>query len=84
MMVLTRQQRKALKMVFDRTPLFQWWNGKSWMTHSTEGWMAQKRLNQPVLTYRQFRKLAMPSFGTLCVPWCGMWLAIEENGYTHS
>ena len=24
------------------------------------------------------------SFGALMVPWCGMWLGIETDGYTHS
>jgi hypothetical protein len=36
------------------------------------------------MTYRQFRKLARVSFGALMVPWCGMWLGIEQDGYTHS
>jgi hypothetical protein len=83
-MRITREQRKALKRVFDRCPLFLLWDGKTWMPCSTEGWNAHKRLNQPNMTFRQFRKLAFTSFGTLIVPWCGMWLAIEEDGYTHS
>lgn len=31
----------------------------------------------PLMTYEQF-------FGALMVPWCGMWLGIEPDGYTHS
>lgn len=39
------------------------------------------------LTYRQFRATIQPTFGmdgAVILPWCGMWLAIEQDGYTHS
>ena len=39
------------------------------------------------LTYRQFRLKVSPTFGmdgAIVLPWCGMWLAIEQDGYTHS
>lgn len=39
------------------------------------------------LSYRAFRKLAVPVFGgdgAIAIPWCGMWLCIETDGYTHS
>ena len=39
------------------------------------------------LSYRQFRKLAVQiaaADGAIAVPWCGMWLCIEADGYTHS
>jgi hypothetical protein len=39
------------------------------------------------LTYRKFRALAQPTFGcdgAIALPWCGMWLCIERDGYTHS
>jgi hypothetical protein len=84
MQVLTKAQKLALKRVFDRTPLFVLWDGKCFMPTSTEGWNAHKRLDQPTMTYRSFRYTAVTSFGTLIVPWCGMWLAIETDGYTHS
>lgn len=35
-------------------------------------------------SYREFRKRAVYSFGVLMLPWCGMWLGIERDGYTHS
>jgi hypothetical protein len=37
-------------------------------------------------TYREFRKRAqLASFdGVVMLPWCGMWLGIERDGYTHS
>lgn len=38
-------------------------------------------------TYRETRKLVQATFGcdgAVCLPWCGMWLCIERDGYTHS
>ena len=40
-----------------------------------------------VATYRQFRVMVQPYFdGTGCVlvPWCGMFVGIETDGYAHS
>jgi hypothetical protein len=37
--------------------------------------------------YFILRRKVQPLFGckgAVCVPWCGMWLAIEPDGYTHS
>lgn len=37
------------------------------------------------ITYLQFRRTAYTWFGDcLMVPWCGMVLGIETDGYTHS
>jgi hypothetical protein len=39
------------------------------------------------LSYLQFRRSVESGFcmdGAVIVPWCGMWLAIETDGYTHS
>jgi hypothetical protein len=39
------------------------------------------------MTYREFRKKVTPTFGcdgAVTVPWCGFWLCIERDGYTHS
>lgn len=39
------------------------------------------------LSYRAFRKLAVPVFAgddAVAIRWCGMWLCIEADGYTHS
>jgi hypothetical protein len=38
-------------------------------------------------SYRRFRKLVQPTIGcdgAVAVPWNGMWLCIETDGYTHS
>lgn len=38
-------------------------------------------------SYRAFRKEVFPTFGcdnAVTVQWCGMWLCIETDGYTHS
>lgn len=46
-------------------------------------------LYQPplIFSYKQFRKTVCPTFGcdgAVTVPWAGMWLCIERDGYTHS
>ena len=66
-MKLTRQQRVALKSVYDRPrePQFDQYRRQS---------------------YRAFRKTVQPVIMSDCimVHWCGMWLGIETDGYTHS
>ncbi|MBW1672089.1 MAG: hypothetical protein JRJ45_00335 [Deltaproteobacteria bacterium] len=34
--------------------------------------------------YRQFRKTVQWGYGCVMVPFAGMWLGIEPDGYTHS
>ena len=34
--------------------------------------------------YRAFRRRVLPGLGYILLPWCGMWLGIEPDGYTHS
>lgn len=41
--------------------------------------------NKPnLLTYYEFRQQVVHSLGCVMVPWCGMWLGIEPDGYVHS
>tara|TARA_R100001443_G_scaffold34845_3_gene48568 strand:- start:355 stop:537 length:183 start_codon:yes stop_codon:yes gene_type:complete len=42
--------------------------------------------NNQGMTYREFRKTVQPAIGMDCVlvEWSGMWLGIEQDGYTHS
>ena len=74
MIVLTKDQRKALKRVYDRSPL---WPGDHNRIRNTsqEG---------HAISYREFRKSVAPGYGCVMVKWCGMWLGIEPDGYTHS
>jgi hypothetical protein len=68
----TKQQRQAIKRVFDRGPIYT--------TKIAEAF------DQP-LSYRRFRSLAQPTFGcdgAVILPWAGMWLCIERDGYCHS
>lgn len=62
-MLLTKQQRQAVKRTFDR---------------SADG----------AGNYLEFRRRVVPAglVGTSLVMlrWCGMWLGIEADGYTHS
>ena len=36
------------------------------------------------VAYREFRRTVQPGPGCIMVPYCGMWLGIEPDGYTHS
>ena len=45
----------------------------------------QREWNAKPATYLAFRRTASQSYmGCVMVPWCGMWLGIEPDGYTHS
>ena len=67
----TRAQRQALKSIFDRRPI-----PNPELADDPYGY----------LTYRQFRHTVVYAFcsNAVMVPWCGMWLGIELDGYTHS
>ena len=69
MVKTTRAQRLAIKSVFDRRSI--WTKGNP----------------SYLLSYRDFRKGLQPTFGcdgAVALPWCGMWLCIERDGYVHS
>ena len=34
--------------------------------------------------YLAFRRTVQQGFDCIMVPYCGMWLGIEKDGYTHS
>ena len=36
------------------------------------------------MTYLQFRRTVQYGYDCVMVRWCGMWLGIESDGYTHS
>lgn len=68
---MNKAQQLALKKVYDRAPMY------ATVEDSDKG----KRM-----TYREFRKTANYSslVGCFMVPWAGMVLGIEDDGYTHS
>ena len=35
-------------------------------------------------SYLTFRRTAKAGYDCVMLPWCGMWLGIESDGYTHS
>lgn len=83
MVKLNRAQRLALKRIFDRTSLIA-------RVGPNNVLLARAAENEPnvrcedILTYRQFRTLVHSGWDCVMVPWCGMWLGIEPDGYTHS
>lgn len=74
MVQLTKEQRKALKRVFDRGPI----------EHTVVVGTVTRIYTT---TYREFRKTVQPMFGgdkCVLVHWRNMWLGIEPDGHTHS
>jgi hypothetical protein len=69
---MTSEQETALRRVFDRQLICAPNNRRVQCDHETP------------LTYEQFKATAYESFDCVMVQWCGMWLGIEKDGYTHS
>lgn len=89
MFVATRAQREALFKIFQR-------DFPNWIT-PTSRWHRQPCphcgmgggdvVKVPSLQYRSFLRRCvgeMAGFGAIMVPWKGMWLGVEKDGYTHS
>ena len=80
MIHLTRPQRESLKNVYLRGLLTA--RGDMLVTYDYQvDWP-----NLPIC-YREFRTHVHPLFsggGCVLLPWQGMWLGIEPDGYTHS
>jgi hypothetical protein len=67
---LNKAQQQALFRVYDRRPI--------------KAPAMDARGNHYLMSYRQFRRTVQFSYDCAMVPWCGMWLGIEHDGYTHS
>ena len=48
-----------------------------------QNWGLSRR-NMPLLSYREFRRTVAAGWGCIMVPWCGMSLGIEPDGYAHT
>jgi len=75
MVKTTKAQRKALFRVFQR-------DNPEWSLPYARGALLRSR------KYRTFRKTVNGYYwdgsGCIMLPWRGMWLGIETDGYTHS
>jgi len=74
---LTEIQHEALLKVFDRMPLY---------LYDKMPWGKPRGLapEEPI-TFHQFLENAYTSRdNVIMVPWCGMWLGVEPDGYVHS
>lgn len=72
MVKTNRAQREALARVTTRIR-------QDWATHPSN---AENMHAAP--TYRDVRRTVQPGPGCIMVPFAGMWLGIEPDGYTHS
>jgi hypothetical protein len=85
MVILTKAQRAALFRIFQR-------DFPSWITPRRRHERAccpncgygGAAVAVPSNQYRRFRQTVMPGPGCVMVPWKGMWLGIEPDGYVHS
>ncbi len=86
MITLTRAQREALKKVFDRGVIGIDIDPDSPQLDKAYSVDYPAPIRPACLTYRQFRRKVMQPFHDDCimVPWSGMLLGIEPDGYTHS
>ncbi len=78
MRVTTRQQREALKHVYDRGPVYGPNNNSDGLSH--DGSVTKYQRN----SYLEFRRTVQYYDDCIMIPWYGMWLGIESDGYTHS
>lgn len=74
----TRAQREALFKVFQRSY-------PSWISPGWRKSVDSLIVRVPLYRYREFRRTTFIAFGDcVMVPWKGMVLGIEKDGYTHS
>lgn len=81
-MNITQEQEQALRMIYEKRGTLWIQNDNDEQTTSFEG----LGKGDP-LTFEQFKERAQPTFGmckAIAIAWCGMWLLIETDGYTHS
>ena len=81
MVKTTRKQREALFKVFQRD-FPNWVSPLRRRTHHTH-----TIVRVPSAQWRRFRQQVIPycdGSGCVMLPWKGMWLGIETDGYTHS
>lgn len=90
---LTKAQSRALLQVYDRCPLFQDIsvrrpkrvnvNPLGWNFSEAERFACEFTHLRRV-SFLQFRRSCVYMFDCVLVPWLGMHLGIEHDGYTHS
>lgn len=74
---MNEAQDKALRAVFDRQAL-------TLTAGRFENLPIEDQRSQRKLTFGEFRASVEMGSGCVMVYWCGMWLGIEPDGYTHS
>jgi hypothetical protein len=74
MVKLNKAQRKAVHSV--------WMRGE--LVKSNPVPLRRECIQRDIQSYRDFRREVQPGYDCIMVHWCGMWLGIEPDGYTHS
>ncbi len=81
-MLLTRQQREALKAVYDRQPIYRLDDNPATYGRNEGQWPDHTTAHR--VTYRELRRTVQHGPGCAMVPWLRMWLGVEPDGHTHS
>lgn len=76
---ITVAQTIALHEVYSRAPLYAYLSNSKWMTTTVN-----PVSGEPPITFRYFIEITQMMGDIVMVPWAGMWLGIETDGYTHS
>jgi hypothetical protein len=77
---LTKPQREALKEVYDRGPLV-WDRAHEFLVTPPDNYTG---IHLPIESLEQALQPLMCGDGCVLLPWQGMWLGIEKDGYVHS
>jgi hypothetical protein len=81
-------KRNPLDLGDDSYPVVQVFDIDPQPTHEQMTALFRKwKQDQQDMRWREFAMTALPTFhmgDAITVKWCGMWLAIETDGYCHS
>jgi hypothetical protein len=75
---LTEAQEAALKRLWLRCPVWVRANDEQDLTSDSSQALG------PVVTYEEFKARVQPGWDCIMIRWCGMWVGIEKDGYTHT
>lgn len=84
MVKTSRAQREALKRVYRRVVADHMQSDAVRLAQHINFHNARQVEVPKPMSYRTFRRTVQPGPDCIMVPFAGMWLGIERDGYTHS
>lgn len=80
-MRITKEQLKALKIKYTQSNLKRYLHC-DWKEKGI--YIEAKEFYSSFLSFRRNVQTTFCNDGSIVIQWCGMWLCIETDGYTHS